>query len=263
VLGTDRATSLCGAVAGLTLLLSALLAGFGPPEPPATVSAAISLSDALEDVGRAYARDGGPAPRFNFAASNVLSRQIVGGAPVDLFISADEAQMDLASAAGAIDVKTRIPLLGNRLAVVTLPGGPRIPDIQALLQPSIKRVGIGDPDGVPAGGYAREYLQRAGLWDALGPRLVPLSSVRAALGAVENGSVDAAITYETDAAAAHKGRAALVVSGPAAPRIVYPAAITSGARNRVAAERLLSYLRGPTAAVIFRRYKFIPLEPGV
>lgn len=248
---------------GLAVLFSVLLAGYGIPESPVTVSAAISLTDALDEVGRAYARDGGSEVRFNFAASNVLSRQIVSGAPVDLFISADEAQMDLASQAGAIDAKTRVPLLGNRLAVVTLPGGPLIRDARALLQPSIRRIAIGDPGGVPAGGYAREYLQRVGLWEALGPRLVPVSSVRAALAAVENGSADAAITYETDAVASRKARAAFVVSGAAAPRIVYPAAITSGARNRAAAERLLSYLRGPSAAATFRRYKFVPLGPGV
>jgi molybdate transport system substrate-binding protein len=262
VLPADRAPNVWGCVAGLALVFSALLAAFGPPAPPVTVSAAISLSDALEDVGRAYAGDGGPIVRFNFAASNVLTRQIVSGAPVDLFISADEAQMDLAAHAGAIDVKTRIPLLGNHLAVLALPGGPAIGNIRALLQPSVKRIAIGDPAGVPAGAYAREYLQRAGLWDALGPRLVPVSSVRAALGAVENGSADAAITYETDAATAHTARAALVVSGADAPHIVYPAAITSRARNRPGAERLLSYLRGPSAAAIFRRYKFMPLEPG-
>src|SRR5580765_6145700 len=99
------------------------LALAGPRAPdPLTVSAAISLTDSLEAVARAYAAAGGDSVRFNFAGSNVLARQIVNGAPADVFISADEAQMDVAERAGAIDRATRVPLLGNRLAVITRKG---------------------------------------------------------------------------------------------------------------------------------------------
>lgn len=261
---TDGSKRMCGVVARLaTVVMAMLLAVDGArADAPVTVSAAISLTEALESIAPEYQKDGGGPVRFNFAASNVLSRQIVSGAPVDLFISADEAQMDVAARAGAIDVKTRISLLGNRLAIVTLPGSPPVNDSRALLQPMFRRIAIGDPTAVPAGAYAREYLQRVGLWDALEPKLVPVSNVRAALGAVENGSADAAITYETDAAGARKARAALIISGDAAPRIVYPAAIVSAAPNRTAAERLLAYLRSPAASVIFTRYKFVPLGHG-
>jgi molybdate transport system substrate-binding protein len=226
------------------------------------VSAAISLTDAMEAIGSAYQSEGHGAIRFNFAGSNMLSRQIANGAPVDLFVSADEAQMDLAVKAGAIDVKSRIPLLGNRLAIVTMPAGPAVHDARGLLQPAVRRIALGDPAAVPAGSYARQYLQRAGLWDALAPRVIPVSNVRAALAAVENGSADAAITYESDAAAARQAHAAVVITGPLAPRIVYPAAIVSAAPNRAGAERLLAYLRGPAAAAIFTRFKFVPLGPG-
>jgi molybdate transport system substrate-binding protein len=246
------------AIVGLAMLL---VAG-ARADAPVTVSAAISLTDAMEAIGRAYQAEGRGAIRFNFAGSNTLSRQIANGAPVDLFISADEAQMDLAARAGAIDVRTRIPLLGNRLAIVTMPSGPAVSEPRGLLDAAIRRIAIGDPAAVPAGTYARQYLERAGLWEALAPKMVPVSNVRAALAAVENGSADAAITYESDAAASSRARAALVISGPLAPRIVYPAAIVSAAPNRAAAERLLAYLRGPAAAAIFTRYKFVPLGSG-
>jgi molybdate transport system substrate-binding protein len=239
-----------------------LLARVALADAPLTVSAAISLTDSLQAVAREYEKSGGSAVRFNFAASNVLSRQIVSGAPVDLFISADEKQMDVAADAGAIDVTTRVALLGNRLAIVTRPGGPGVSDSRALLQLDFRRIAIGDPAGVPAGVYAREYLERVGLWEALQPKLVPVSNVRAALASVENGSTDAAFIYETDAVGATNVSAALVISGDAAPRIVYPAAIVSRAPNRTAAEHLLAYLRGPAAAAIFARYKFVPLTRG-
>src|SRR5512132_4241457 len=83
---------------------------------PLTVSAAISLTDALDEIARAYAGAGGGPVRFNFAGSNTLARQLVNGAPADLFISADEAQMDVVAHAGAIDPSTRVDLLGNHLA---------------------------------------------------------------------------------------------------------------------------------------------------
>jgi molybdate transport system substrate-binding protein len=114
---------------------------------------------------------------------------------------------------------------------------------------------------VPAGVYARQYLQAIGIWAALQPKLVPVANVRAAVAAVENGSADAAIAYETDADVSTRAKAVLVISGAAAPRIVYPAAIVSATRNRAAAERCLAFLRGPDATAIFSRHKFSPLAP--
>ncbi len=247
--------------AAVVALLAALPAtGASPAGGAVTVSAAVSLTESMEAVARAYEQQGGGTVRLNFAASNVLARQIVSGAPVDLFVSADDSQMDVAVRAGAIDARTRVRLLGNRLAILTGPGGPPIADARALLGPGIRRIAIGDPAAVPAGVYARDYLQRIGIWEALQPRLVPVSSVRAALSAVDNGSADAALTYETDASAARWARPALVISGPDAPRIVYPAAIVTGAAHRAGAERLLAYLQGAEAAAIFARRGFQPFS---
>jgi molybdate transport system substrate-binding protein len=128
-----------------------------------------------------------------------------------------------------------------------------------LLQPAVRRIAIGDPAAVPAGVYARQYLQAAGVWDSLQSKLVPVSNVRAALAAVENGSADAGIVYETDAMLARTARTALLVSGQSAPRIVYPAAIVASSRNRAAAARFIAFLRGREATAIFRKYGFVPL----
>src|SRR6476469_5019025 len=111
--------------------------------PPLTVSAAASLTEVMEAVGRAYQESGGGPVRFNFGGSNVLARQIASGAPVDLFISADESQMDFAAAAHAIDAASRIDLLGNRLAILALPQRGVFADARALLDPGIRRIAIG------------------------------------------------------------------------------------------------------------------------
>lgn len=244
----------------LILLAGVLLGGTQPARhAPIVVSAAISLSDAMREIERAYVAEGGGAVRFNFAGSNVLARQIVNGAPADLFISADHVQMDLAERSGAIDPATRVPLVTNRLAIV-VPSGSRVrvSGPQDLAADGIRRIAIGDPAAVPAGRYARAYLQRAGLWDALQPRLLPLANVRAALAAAESGGATVAIVYESDAAASKKVTLACVVPDADAPPIVYPAAVVTRSTNRAAAERFLAYLREPRARAIFERYRFRP-----
>ena len=229
-----------------------------PPPAPVLVSAAISLSDALVEIEQAYAARGGGPVRFNFAGSNVLARQIANGAPADLFISADLVQMQYVERAGAVVPGSAIPLLSNALAIVTAPGTPPVRDAAALRDPAIRRLAIGDPAAVPAGFYAKQYLERAGLWDALQARLLPLANVRAALAAVESGGADAAIVYRSDAAASTAAILGFVVPAADAPSIVYPAALVKGSKHRAAAEQFLAFLRGPEARAIFERFKFSP-----
>jgi len=226
-----------------------------------TVSAAISLTDSLEAVGKAYNSSGGGPVRFNFAGSNVLARQLVNGAPADVFISADETQMDVAERSGVIDRATRVALLGNRLAVMTRKDatGSPIRNVEDLGREDVRRIALGDPAAVPVGVYARSYLETAGVWPRVAAKIVPVANVRAALTVVENGSADAAIVYETDAALATNAVTAFVVTGPAAPRIVYPAAVVTHSRQREAAQRFLSFLTGPQATPIFRKFGFTPL----
>jgi molybdate transport system substrate-binding protein len=230
----------------------------GPPSAPVTVSAAISLTDALEEAGRAFGSTGGGEVRFNFAGSNVLARQIVNGAPVDLFISADEAQMRVVEQAGLVAAGSRVDLLGNHLAVVRAKGAPAIADAAGLAHRAVRRIALGDPEAVPAGAYAKQYLQNTGLWPKVESKIVPVANVRAALAAADAGTADAAIVYDSDVLAASSATLAFIVSGPSAPRIVYPAAVLTSARNPDAALRFLTFLRGAPASALFRKYRFEP-----
>jgi molybdate transport system substrate-binding protein len=226
-----------------------------------TVSAAISLSNVFEEAAQAYAKEGGGLLRFNFGASNALARQILSGAPADLFISADEAQMDLVDKGGALLAGSRVNLVGNQLAVVARPDLSELVRAQFARAPAeIRRLAIGDPAAVPAGVYARRYLEQHGLWKAYEPRLVPTANVRAALAAVETSSADAAIVYATDVAVAKNAVVAFLVPPDQGPRIVYPAAITAASSNRAEAQRFLAFLQGPAASTIFARHGFLPLS---
>jgi molybdate transport system substrate-binding protein len=227
---------------------------------PLIVSAATSLTDVLADVAKAYRASGGAEIRFNFAGSNVLSRQIVNGAPVDLFISADESQMEVVQQARLVVAGSRVDLVGNQLAVVAAPErAATVRDRFTQAPPEIRRLAIGNPAAVPAGVYAKRYLEAQGLWRAYEPRIVPTANVRAALVAVESGAADAAIVYATDLAAARSATIALLVPLDKGPRIVYPAALLTSSSNPTEARRFLTFLSGREAAAIFERHKFIPL----
>ena len=111
---------------GVFAILIGIHAAQGFPAPkPITVSAAVSLTDALTAIADQYAREAHGTIQFNFAASNVLVRQIIAGAPADVFISADEAQMDAVAAAQMLLDGSRTDLLRNQLAIVVPNDRPR------------------------------------------------------------------------------------------------------------------------------------------
>jgi molybdate transport system substrate-binding protein len=149
--------------------------------------------------------------------------------------------------------------LGNRLAVVLSSSAPPVTDVAGLVQPGIRRIALGDPAAVPAGVYAKQYLQASGVWDRISAKVVPVANARAALTAATSGHVEAAVVYRSDLSSPGGARLAFVVSGPAAPTIVYPAAIVARSRNAAAAARFLTFLRGAEARAIFSRFGFEPL----
>jgi molybdate transport system substrate-binding protein len=243
--------------ARLVAVLAAFLLPLLQPSP-LTVSAATSLTDALEEISKAYAAGGGGVVRLNVGGSNTLARQIVNGAPADIFISADEAQMAVVENAGLVQPGSRVEIVRNQLAVMAAPDRvDLVRDRFAQAPAEIRRVAIGDPVAVPAGVYARQYLERRGIWKAYEPRVVPAANVRAALVAVETGGADAAIVYVTDAAMARRAVVAFVVPLDETPPILYPAAILGRSRNINEAQRFMAFLRGPEASAVFARHKFL------
>jgi molybdate transport system substrate-binding protein len=235
-----------------------LLATVAQSSSPLTVSAAISLSGALEAVAAAYRVAGGTPVVFNFGGSNALARQIVNGAPVDVFISADEAQMEVVEKADLVRAGTRVPVVANRLVLV-VDSRSRVKAVTDLGVAEIRRIAIGDPVAVPAGVYARQYLERINEWTRLQPKMVPVANVRAALTAVQNGSADAAFVYATDARIAPALRVVATITGPQAPRIVYPGAVVRTSRHPQAAAKFLEFLRTPPALAILEKHGFTPV----
>jgi len=226
-----------------------------------TVFAAASLTNALKEIAVSYEKASGDRVRFNFAASNILAQQIQAGAPADIFFSADELKMDALDAAGLIAKETRKDLLGNSLVIITPLDGPAITLAKDLAGPAIKHLSLADPRAVPAGIYAKAYLEKAGLWAALQPKVMPAESVRTALAVVESGNAEAGIVYKTDAAISKKVRVALQIPTADTPKILYPAAMVKDSRNATTARKFLAYLSENAATETFRKFGFSTTQP--
>jgi molybdate transport system substrate-binding protein len=220
------------------------------------VLAAASLADALTEAAANYEKLTGDDVVLNFGASSTLARQIQQGAPADLYISADEARMDLLQKEGLILRGSRRSILTNTLVIVTgRDSRLSIRSAADLRSPAVKRIALANPESVPAGIYARRYLVRQRLWPSLAPKVIPTDNVRSTLAAVESGNVEAGLVYRTDALISKRVKIAAEI-----PRgetnISYPFAVLTESRNRQAASRFLAYLDSKAGRSVFVRHGF-------
>ncbi|HEV8580791.1 MAG TPA: molybdate ABC transporter substrate-binding protein [Thermoanaerobaculia bacterium] len=222
------------------------------------VFAAVSLSDALEEIAANYQKSSGEKVLLNLAASSVLARQIEEGAPADLFLSADEAKMEQLEKRRLLLAGTRRSVLSNTLVVVVPAGSKlKIASPQDLASARVRALALAEPQSVPAGIYAKEYLRSQRLWDKLVDKVIPTESVRAALAAVESGNLEAGIVYKTDAKISKKVRIAYEVPAAEGPKISYPFAVIAGSKRPEAARKFLAYLESPAVLDVFRKYGFL------
>jgi molybdate transport system substrate-binding protein len=225
-----------------------------------TVFAAASLTDALKQIAADYETTSGDKIVFNFAASGTLARQIEAGAPADIFFSADEAKADALEKKGLLVNGTRKSLLGNTLAIVTAPDAAAIHLPADLTNAAVQHIALGDAKIVPAGTYAKAYLEKLQLWPMLETKVVPCESVRAVLAAVESGNVDAGFVYKTDAVVSKKVKVVFEVPAADAPKISYPLALLKDASEPEAAKKFIAYLDSDAATALFKKFGFIVLS---
>jgi molybdate transport system substrate-binding protein len=222
------------------------------------VSAAASMKDVLSTLAQSYKKQSRDTVRFNFASSGTLQRQIENGAPVDLFVSAAEKNMDELQAQGLIEAATRRVLAGNRLVlIVPRSSHSALRSFRDLAKPGVKRVAIGAPQSVPAGRYAQQVLTKLGIWQQVERKAVRGKDVREVLTQVEQGNVDAGIVYRTDAAISSKVSVVAVAPENLHAPIRYPMAVVSASQHKSAAQRFATFLMSASAKAILRRYQFI------
>lgn len=227
------------------------------------VAAAASLSNALPEIAQQFARDchcvEAAQMRFSFAASGTLVQQMVQGAPVDLFISADTESMALAQKKGV--AAESLTFARNMLVLIRPKGRNTVTELASLKKlPDGARITLGNPAFVPAGRYAREVLQADGLWMPLESRMVLAQNVRQALDYVARGEVEAGFVYASDAALL-ADKVVVAQELRHAPPVLYPAALAlPGTGKQALANRFLRYLREAPAQAVLQKYGFSPLS---
>lgn len=247
----------------LAALLSFAMAGARAADASGgvLVFAAASLANVLADLDEAFTARTGVRVTSSLAASSTLAKQIEAGAPADVYFSADLQWMDYLQQRGLLRPGSRRDLLGNSLVLIAPSANPlrvRIGpglDLQRLLGGG--RLAVADPDSVPAGIYAREALEKLGVWSSVAPRLVRAENVRAALEYVARGDAPLGIVYRTDALVEKRVRVVGVFPADSHPPIVYPVALTR--RAGTAAARYLAFITGSEARPIFRKWGFEPV----
>ena len=248
----------------VALALTAVLAA-GVRAQEMTLSVAVSLKEAVEDLGKGFAAERpGVTLRYNFGASGDLQKQIEAGAPIDLFLSAAVRQMDELEKKNMIVAASRRAFARNVLTVIK-PGDSKV-DISKpadLLDERVGKIVIGNPKTVPAGQYAEESLKALGLWERLQPKLVLAENVRQALDYVARGEVDAGFVYTTDLAARASGiKEAFRPAEDTYRPIVYPVAIVAGSKQPTLAQAFIDLLVSAQGRSVLARFGFQPPPAG-
>ena len=242
--------------------------GAGPAPGSVTLYAASSLRDALQALQPALEQAVDGELVLNLGSSGDLARQILAGGHADVFISADELEMNRLADRALVADPTRRALLGNRLVVIEPAAGPaeeptvNSPDAgpafdpASLAQPRIRLLSLANVETVPAGRYAKAWLERRGLWERVQGRVLPGVDARAALAAVESGGAQAGIVYRSDALRSRRVRIVHEVDPDEAPEIVYPCARLRASQDPERARKLLEFLAGDAARAEFQRQGF-------
>jgi molybdate transport system substrate-binding protein len=243
------------------MLLMLCCAVVSAADRPLTVFAAASLKESLDNVEHAWEAAGNRKIVVSYAASSALARQIEQGAPADVFISADSQWMDYLRDRKLIEPASRFVLVRNALVLVA-PANSNLASIDPSRKDAVLaalgngRFAIAESSSVPAGIYAKQSLEKLGLWNSVSARLAQGENVRAALEYVARGDTPLGIVYLTDARAEPRVKVLATLPDKTHDPIVYPAARTASAADPKEAAAFLAFLRGKQAVAIFRAAGF-------
>ena len=236
-----------------TLLILLLLCAAAPAvaQGKVTVFAAASLRGVLEEVAELPALQD-VSLRFSYGGSGTLARQVAAGAPADAILLASPDWMSWLQGKGVIAAGDTTVVAGNRLVLVGPEGAENLPDLQTLPDRLTHgRLAMGHRQAVPAGVYARQWLETAGLWETLQARLAETDNVRAALALVAQGHAPLGIVYASDAATEPRVQVLWQIAPQDHDAIRYPAAVLTPA-----GATFVEVLQSAAAASLFASHGF-------
>ena len=222
------------------------------------VSAAASMTDAMKELTDDYQKKNPDVKLvFNFAASGELQQAIEQGAPVDIFISAAKKQMDALDKGGFLAEGTRKDLLENKVVLI-VPKDSKVAlaKFEDVLKDDVKKIGLGEPKGVPVGQYSEEIFGKLGILDQVKGKSVYGSNVRQVLSWVDTGEVDAGVVYATDAAISKGNKVICTAPEGSHKPVIYPMAIIKSTKQAEAAKAFTDYMAGADGKKIFEKYGF-------
>ncbi len=223
-----------------------------------TVSAAVSLKDAFNEIGEIYKSRTGGTVSFNFGASGALQKQIETGAPVDVFASAGKQQMDELVSKSLVETTARRNFAKNKLVlIVPTDSKSNLTDFSQLTKIEVQKIAVGNPKTVPAGQYTTQVFEKLNLQNAVQSKLIFAEDVRQVLDYVVRGEVDAGIVYATDAqAAGQKIRVAATAAEDAHEPILYPIAVIKDSKRKAAAQEFVDLILSAEGQKILQKYGF-------
>jgi len=253
----------------LTLFLVAIIGcrSYGPASsgsPAAnelTISAAVSLKEAFNEIANLYEKRNGSKIRFNYGASGALQKQIESGAPADVFVSAGAKQMDDLAAKDFIVPDSRKDFARNSLVLIVPAKGTAVNSFGNLENPSVKKVAVGNPKTVPAGQYTEQTLNKLGLLPAIQPKLVFAEDVRQVLDYVVRDEVEAGVVYSSDAlSAGDKVKIVAHAADDSHDPILYPVAIVKDSKQQEAARKFIDLVLSSEGQAILVKHGFLAMK---
>jgi molybdate transport system substrate-binding protein len=229
-----------------------------------TVSAAASLTEAFTDMEKEFETENPDIDVvYNFGASGTLRTQIEGGAPIDVFASAAQDQMDMLASKGFIYNDTREDFVENSLVMIVPKGNAlELTGMQDLTKTEVEKISIGNPETVPAGKYAKEALTNAGLWDSVSGKMLMAENVKQALVYVERGEAEAGFVFSTDASSAENSSIEVITSVPVTTPITYPIAVLSSTQHQEDSQLFIHFVTGEKGKSILEQYGFSIPQTG-
>jgi molybdate transport system substrate-binding protein len=232
------------------------------------VAAAADLSAVLKEIATGYEKKTGVRVKLSFGASGALTQQIQNGAPFDLFFSADMDYPRQLIAAGAADGTSLYQYAVGRLVLWVPADSPLDVEHQGmkvLLDPSVKKIAIANPQHAPYGRAAAAALRHDGLYDRVANRLVLGENVSQAAQFVESGNAQAGFVAMAHAVApSMRGKGKYwEVPADAYPPLAQGVVVLSHSQHKNEALRFLEYIKTKESSDLFRKYGFTLPESSV
>ncbi|MGB3212822.1 MAG: molybdate ABC transporter substrate-binding protein [Desulforhopalus sp.] len=220
------------------------------------LSVAASMTDVFNEMMAAFSAEHTTVKFLpNFASSGSLAKQIEQGAPADIFVSANPKWMKYLVEKQLIETGTDSIFAYTQLVFA---GVKRPLDLAMEGLPGLDRIALGAPQSVPAGQYAKQAMERVGIYAVMAQagKMVMAKDVRQALIYADRGEVDGAFVYKTDVLLAQNAHILFTVPEDLGDRVAYPVALTPEGSKNDLAKAFYQYIKSPEAQVVLTRYGF-------